>query len=102
MSNSKQLPVGGENYRRILLVSPRDARLYLWSERLLMVAGIGIVIGLGIAILLPLFELIRGSWRGIGHYLGGIVVLPLPFFVLFFVGVCLHRRVARRHRSLIQ
>ena len=97
MSNSKQPTVGGETYQRILSVSPRDARIYLWSERLIMVAGIGIVVASGIAILSPLFELMRGSWRGLVHYLGGIIVLPLPFFALLFIGVFLHRRVARKH-----
>jgi hypothetical protein len=62
-----------------------------------MIAGIGIVFASGIAILSPLFELMRGSWRGLVHYLGGIIVLPLPFFALLFIGVSLHRRVARRH-----
>jgi hypothetical protein len=62
-----------------------------------MIAGIGIVVASGIAILSPLFELMRGSWRGLVHYLGGIIVLPLPFFALLFIGVSLHRRVARRH-----
>jgi hypothetical protein len=62
-----------------------------------MIAGIGIVVASGIAILSPLFELMRGSWRGLVHYLGGIIVLPLPFFALLFIGVFLHRRVARRH-----
>ena len=97
MSNSKQPTVGGETYQRILSVSPCDARIYLWSERLIMVAGIGIVVASGIAILSPLFELMRGSWRGLVHYLGGIIVLPLPFFALLFIGVFLHRRVARKH-----
>jgi hypothetical protein len=62
-----------------------------------MIAGIGIVVASGIAILSPLFELMRGSWRGLVHYLGGIIVLPLPFFALLFIGVFLHRRVARKH-----
>jgi hypothetical protein len=62
-----------------------------------MIAGIGIVVALGIAILSPLFELMRGSWRGLVHYLGVIIVLPLPFFALLFIGIFLHRRVARRH-----
>jgi hypothetical protein len=97
MNDSNQLPVGGDGYQRILSASPRDARIYLWSERLVMIAGIGSLIALGFAILWPLFELMRGSWRGLGHYFGGIIVLPLPFFAVLFAGVWLHRRVARRH-----
>jgi len=102
MSDSNQLPVGGEGYQRILSASQRDARLYLWSERLVMIAGIGVVIALGFAILWPLLELMRGSWRGLGHYFGGIIILPLPFFAVLFIGVRLHRRVARRHGLLSQ
>lgn len=102
MRDSKQLPVGGEGYQRILSASPRDARIYLWSERLVLIAGVGAVIALGFAIFWPLLELMRGSWRGLGHYFGGIIMLPLPLFALLFVGVRLHRRVARRHGLLSQ
>ncbi len=97
MNKADHLCEAGDGYRRILAASAQDARRYLWSERLAMIAAIGFLVTLGLAVLLPLLELIRGSWRGLGHYLGGIIVLPLPFVVLVFIGMRVHRRVARRH-----
>jgi cytochrome c biogenesis protein CcdA len=100
MSSSKQHPTGGEGYQRILGASQADARRYLWSERLVMIAGIGSVIALGCAVILPLSESMHGTWHGFTRYLAGIIVLPLPFLLVLFVAARLHRRVARRYGLL--
>lgn len=100
VSDSNHPPAGEESYMRILSVSPRDARLYVWSESIVLLAGIGLVIALLLAISLPFLDVMHGSWRGLRHYIGGVFVLPLPFLAVLLVGVRLHRRVARRHGLL--
>ena len=97
MSDSKQRLVGGGNYLRILAVSPRDARHYLWSEQLGLIAFVGAAVAFMVAVVSPLFGLFRGSWRGLAHYFGGMVVLPLPFLALLCVSVVFRRWVERRH-----
>ena len=87
----------GENYLRILAVSPRDARHYLWSERLGLIAFVGAAVALVVAVVSPLAALFGGSWRGLAHYLGGMVVLPLPFIAVLWASALFCKRVARRH-----
>ena len=97
MPDKNTLPVGGEGYYKILSVNPRDARIYLWSEKLAMISGIGFLVGLAIALYAPVSDWSKGDFQTIGFYLGLLVALSAPFLLLMFIGAVLHKKTGRKY-----
>ena len=99
---SERPELGGEGYQRILKVSVRDARLYRWRESVCMISAVGVLVGLGTAICVPVQDWRDDSVVGWMHYLVSLVLLPAPFAVCFVGGAIVHRRLGRRYgdRSL--
>ena len=88
----------GQDHSQVAGKSPRDAVLYVWSERIAMISGVGFVVALGITVLLPLLQLLHGSGFGFAHYMLGIVIIPSPFLLVLLVSGWWHRRISRRYR----
>lgn len=98
--NNERPELGGEGYRRILAVCPRDARLYRWSEGAALIAAVGILIASVIAVFRPLSDWFSGSFRTWLAYLGLLALLTAPFLLLLGISIFLHRRIARRYNVL--
>ena len=93
MTLNPKLQTEGEGYKKIFEQNQRDAYLYKMSERICMIAGIGAVISLGIALLRPL----TSSWLGLTDYLFQIVILPLPFITVIGFAALVHRKIAKKY-----
>ncbi|HEY5744239.1 MAG TPA: hypothetical protein VIS99_17075 [Terrimicrobiaceae bacterium] len=61
--NIERPELGGESYRRILAVCPRDARFYRLSEGACLIAGVGTVIAFGVALFQLLSDWLHDSIR---------------------------------------
>lgn len=88
---------GKAGYERILAENPRDARLFLWSVRIVTVAGSVTLYIFLFAVLWPLIGLLRGTWMGTGGYLFRMVVWPVPSLVVLLIAASLNRKIARKH-----
>jgi hypothetical protein len=97
MNGSQQQQHGKAGYERILAESPRDAWLFLWSVRIVTVAGFVTFYIFLFAVLWPLIGLLRGTWMGTGGYVFRIVVWPVPSLVLLLVAASLNRKIARKY-----
>jgi hypothetical protein len=97
MNPSHQHPPARAGYQRILAESPRDARLFLWSVRIVTWAGFVTFYIFLFAVVWPLIGLLRGSWADTASYVLHIVTWPLPSFVLLLVAASLNRRLARKY-----
>ena len=97
MNNSPNKPATGAGYQRILAENPRDARLFLWSVRIVTVGGSATFYIFVFALLWPLIALFRGAWAGTGGYLLHIVLWPLPSFALMLAAAWLNRKIARKY-----
>jgi hypothetical protein len=97
MNSLKQCPAAKAGYERILAESPRDARLFLWSVRIVTLAGFATFYIFLFAVLWPLIGLLRGTWAGTGGYVFRILVWPMPALVLLLVAASLNRRIARKY-----
>jgi phosphate/sulfate permease len=52
---------------------------------------IGSIIAIGLAVMSPL----QNDWKGWGHYLFSLLVMPLPFIVLTVIGIIGFRRAGK-------
>jgi hypothetical protein len=97
MQDKNTLPVGGEGYYKILSVNPQDARIYLWSEKMAMISGIGFVVGLAVALYAPFSDWSKGDFQTVGFYLWLLVGLSAPFLLLTSISAILHKKIGRKY-----
>lgn len=97
MNDPKQHPAAKAGYQRILAESPCDARVFLWSIRIITFAGFVTFYIFLFALLWPLIGLWRGEWIGTGAYVFRIVVWPLPSLMVLLVAASLNRKLARKY-----
>ena len=65
----------------------KNTRVSGW-EMTVAIGVIGSMIAIGLAVMSPL----QNDWKGWGHYLFGLLVMPLPFIVLAVIGIIGFRR----------
>lgn len=97
MQDKNTLPVGGAGYYKILSVNRRDARIYLWSEKMTMISGIGFLVGLAVALYAPFSDWLKGDFQTVGFYLWLLVGLSAPFLFLMIIGAILHKKTGRKY-----